>query len=360
MDRRRWIASGRLALGVVISFVFLYFAMRHIQWVDLWRLFRKASCLYVIPAFLLLMLINWIRAYRWRVLMYPDRQLSLPRLFRYVNIGYFFNNVLPAKAGEVVRGYLTGRVLAGGIGHAVSTLLIERLLDVLTLVVFLIVLLPFIDLPNWAARGGLVLGVAAIGGTVVLLVLHRFGQKGVDWVWRIVGRLPVVGHPRLRSVLLNLVEGFGVLATGKLLPGIVISSLLIWCGYGSLNYLFLAVFRMTDLSFSAAALVLVATGLSMVVPSSPGAMGVFEWAAVQALAVYGVQQSVAFGYALGLHTFTNVALIVVGLVGLMREGLSYTSIREAVGQAAVERSGGDSASTRGASGKQGGTPHEGA
>jgi uncharacterized membrane protein YbhN (UPF0104 family) len=87
---------------------------------------------------------------------------------------------------------------------------------------------------------------------------------------------------------------------------------------------------MVHLPFSAAALVLCATGFSMVLPSSPGAMGVFEWAAVQALSVYGVDQTSAFGYALGLHAFTNISLILFGLLGLMREGLSYRHIRQEV------------------------------
>ena len=104
------------------------------------------------------------------------------------------------------------------------------------------------------------------------------------------------------------------------MPGILISSALIWLGYAMFNYILMAAFRMTHLPFGAAALVLCATGFSMVIPSSPGAMGVFEWAGVQALAVYGVEQSLAFGYTLGLHIFTNLALILFGLIGLARRG----------------------------------------
>jgi uncharacterized membrane protein YbhN (UPF0104 family) len=179
-------------------------------------------------------------------------------------------------------------------------------------------------------RGGLLFGAAAIGGTLVLIVLSRFGDKGVNWLWRLIGRLPLLGHPRLKAALQNLVNGFGVLTQAKLLPGIAASSVLIWLGYALFNYTLMAAFRMTHLPFAAAALVLCATGFSMVIPSSPGAMGVFEWAAVQALTVYGVAQSPAFGYALGLHTYTNVVLIIFGLVGFAREGLSYAQIRSQV------------------------------
>ena len=325
MHRRR-----RLLIGMAISLVFLYLTVRNLRPGELWALFREANYIYLVPALAVLVAINWTRAYRWRLLMHPDQHLPLAQVYRFVNIGYLFNNILPAKAGEVVRGYLAGRLIAGGIGQAVSTLLIERLLDVLTVVLLLMVLIPLIELPLWVMRGGLLFGAVAVVGTVVLVVLSRLGTKGVDWVWRFVGRVPLVGHPKLKAVLQNLTEGFAVLTNLRLLPGVVVSSLLIWFGYALFNYILMAVFRLTQLPFMAAALVLCATGFSMVVPSSPGAMGVFEWAAVQALAVFGIESSVAFGYALGLHTFTNVVLILFGLVGLAREGLSYAQIHSQV------------------------------
>lgn len=318
----------RLVLGLAISVVFLYFAMRGISWHELWDLFRQANYLYLIPAFFLLILINWVRAYRWRLLMYPHGHLSLLRVFHIVNIGYSFNNVFPAKAGEVVRAYLVGRVIPGGIGQAISTLLIERLLDVLSVVILLVFLIPFVSLPEAVAKGGLLFGSVAIGGTIVLLILSRFGEQGIEWLWRFVGRVPLIGHPKVKVALRNLLEGFGVLRVSRLLPGVLLSSALVWLGYAAFNYLLMAVFRMTELSFLAAALVLCATGLSMVVPSTAGAIGVFEWAAMQALAVYGVGESRAFGYAFGLHAFTNVTLILFGLVGLVAEGLSYERLRK--------------------------------
>jgi uncharacterized membrane protein YbhN (UPF0104 family) len=195
----------------------------------------------------------------------------------------------------------------------------------------LLIILPFVDLPTWVVRGGVVFGSAAILGTVVLVVLSRFGERGVDWVWRLVGSIPLVGHPKVRRAVASLLEGFGVLTNGKLLPKIALASFLVWLGYAAFNYILMAAFRMTYLPLASAGLVLCATGFAMVVPSSPGAMGVFEWAAVQALSVYGVGDTTAFGYAFGLHMFTNISLIIFGLIGLAREGLSYSQIRSQAG-----------------------------
>jgi hypothetical protein len=320
----------RLLVGIAVSLLFLYLAMRDIQWDELGRLFQTASYLYLIPALIITLVNNWIRAYRWRLLMYPDTHLPVRHVFWIVNVGYLFNNILPAKAGEVVRGYLVGREISGGLGQAVSTLLIERLLDVLAVVVILVALIPFVALPPWLAQGGTLFGAAAIGGTILLLVLARIGDRGVDWVWRLVGRLPLVGDIRLKQAMHNLVRGLRVLTLPHLLPRILISSAAIWVGYASMAYVFLAVFHMAYLPIGAALLVLCATGFGMMVPALPGGMGVYQWAAVQALAMYGVEQSAAFGYALGMHIFTILVLNALGLAGMVIQGLSYGNIRSEV------------------------------
>ena len=320
----------RLVLGIAISLIALGFALRGIDWRKLWAVYRGANYVYVVPALLLCILINWVRAYRWRLLIYPYGDLSLGRLFSIVNIGYLFNNILPAKAGEVVRGYLVGRMIPGGMARAISSLLIERLLDVLALVLFLLGLMPFLEMPAEVIVGARVLGSVSVVGLVVLLVLSKFGDRGLEWVWRFVGRVRWIGHPKVRRALEDLLVGFRVLTVGRLLPGIVLSSLAIWLGYGLVNHIVLAVFRMIHLPVTAAPFVLCATGFSMVVPSSPGAVGVWEAAVVLALSVYGVAQSEAFGYAFGLHALTNVTLIVLGLWGLRSESLTYADVRAKV------------------------------
>jgi len=326
-----------LVLGISISLIALYAVWRYVGLTNLaslrgffgrlWGVYRGGNYLYIAPALVLLLFINWARAYRWRLLVHSSEHLPLGRLFSIVNIGYLFNNILPAKAGELVRGYLLGRMIPGGIAQALSSLLIERLLDVLVLVVFVLALMPLVDVPPFLISAGRLLGLVSACGVVALAVLARVGDQGLDWIWRFLGRVPWVGHPKVKGALRDLLVGFRVLTVGRLLPGILLWSLVIWVGYALFNYLILAVLRMTYLPLTAAAFVLCATGFAMVLPSSPGAVGVFETAAVLALSVYGVDKSQAVGYAFGLHALTNIALILLGLWGLGSEGLTYADVR---------------------------------
>lgn len=326
----------RLIVGIVVSLACLYYVVRGIDPAKLWEVFRGANYWFVLPAVTGIAVISLVRAARWRMLVYPNTEVPLGRLYSLVNIGYLFNNVLPAKVGEVVRGVLLGRMISGGFAQAVSSLLIERLLDVLALVGCVVIMIPFVQLPEWASRGGMLLGGVAIAGTLVLVLLARYGERGLEWVWRYVGRVPFVGRPRVRRILDAIIAGFRPLTVPRLIPGIVLWSVAIWGGYALLNYTMLAVFRMTSLPFSAAMFVLCATGFGMVVPSSPGAMGVFEGAAVVALSFFGVDQALGFAYAFGLHAVTNIALILLGLWGLRSESLTWSGVRAQVSGATSE------------------------
>lgn len=325
--RVRW----RLLLGISISALSLYLLLRNTDWRELWQVFRTANYWWLLPAVLVLLSTSYTRARRWKLLIDPAAPLNVRRLFHIVNIGYLFNNTLPAKLGELVRAWLVGQVVEGGFARALSTLIVERLLDVLCVVVLLVLLLPFVTLPAWAARAGLVFGTIAVAGMAALIALAYHGSRGVDWLWRFAGRLPVIGSPRVRGWLESLLTGLRPLTQPHLAPAIILWSAALWLGYALLNYTLLAAFRMTgQVSFAVSAFVLVATGFGMMIPSSPGAMGVFEAAVVVSLGLYGVETSQAFAYGFGLHMFTNLGLILFGIVGLRAVSLSFREVSSQV------------------------------
>lgn len=319
----RW----RLILGIGVSVLCLYLVVRGIDWSKLWSVYSTANYWFLLPAVLVILGCSYARARRWKLLIGPAERISITRLFHIVNIGYLFNNLLPAKVGELVRAYLVGRSIKGGFAKALSTLIVERLLDVLCVVILLVILIPFVALPAWATRAGLVFGAIAILGMTMLVVLARFGERGLNWLWGFLGRLPLIGKPRVRGWLANLIAGLKPLTELRLVPGIALWSVVLWFGYALLNYTLLAAFRMTgSVSFALSSFALCATGFGMIVPSSPGAMGVFEGAVVLAFGLYGVDSSQAFAYAFGLHMFTNLGLIVLGLIGLRAESLSFGQV----------------------------------
>lgn len=320
----------RVALGILLSLLFLYLSIQGIDWAEFARLFKGAAYGYLLLAFLVIVFLSWLRGLRWHYLTRRDPGITVGTLFHLMNISYFFNNTLPAKAGEFVRGYLAGRQLTGGYGQAASSLLIGALLDVLSMIIILVGLLPVLEIPGWIRQGGLIFGALAIGGTALLLIIARKGQRGLDWAWSYIGRIPKVGTPGIKAAFTQLINGFGLLLEWRYVLPIILTTVILWVVSAGLNYIMMLVFHMGALPFSAALMVLCATGFSMMVPSSPGAVGVFEWAGVQGLLIFSVEQSAAFAYMLGLHLFTNLTLILLGLVGMVAQGLTYAHVKSVV------------------------------
>ena len=256
----------------------------------------------------------WIRAWRWYYLFPPG---SRPRrLFSAVMIGYMANNILPLRAGEVVRVYIASRH-GPRFWTSVATLVVERVLDGLAvglMLAFLFLALPMPGELRWPAAIflvadglatiALVLVAAAPGGCAAVLrvLLHR---------WRNLER-------RSLDVLGTMSEGLqGVRARSHLLP-IAASSVGIWLVLAVAVWTGLHAAHL-DLPLSASWAVLGFMGLGVSLPSSPGYIGVIQAATVLALALYAVPRAEALSFSLVFHAAQYFPVTIYGLVLLLVE-----------------------------------------
>lgn len=243
-------------------------------------------------------------------------------------IGYMANNVLPLRAGEVVRVYVVARRWSGtgamSMGQAfwlvLATLVVERIFDSLTLVLIIGVLILLVPVPpalEWAA--GVVLAIDVAGIAVLAVAAHAPGLAH-----RLIGRL-LRRWPALERRLLPLLETAlrgleGVRTPGHALP------LAAWtvAAWGIPAVAAWAMLRAVhlDLPLVAGWVVLAAVGVGISLPSAPGYVGVFHAAVALALGIFGVSPAAAVGYALLLHASQFVPITLVGWAALLREQLS--------------------------------------
>lgn len=101
--------NKQLWATVLITGLSLYFALNNISWQDVIRSFRAVQPLWLIPSVIMVLLGTWVRGIRWASLFNEDSPFSTIELSKVVVIGYMFNNLFPARLGEIVRVYLLGR-----------------------------------------------------------------------------------------------------------------------------------------------------------------------------------------------------------------------------------------------------------
>ena len=323
----RFLRSPLFWLGLLVSLATLFFALRGLHWGEVADASREADYLFLLPAAVVMFVSLYFRAIRWAVLFHPVTHVRLGALMGAMNVGYSVNNLLPLRVGELVRAYLIGEAQKVSTAHALSTIVVERVLDVLTVVLMLVLLLPFINVPAWAT----VPAVAA--GTVFLLLaaalatpsLARHWALGmVDWVSR---PLPAPYQARSRRAAEWVMEGFSVLSKPTVLAQGIFWSFAAWSSSALMMFIVQRAFDL-GLGFEAGPFVLATTSLAMLVPASPGYIGTFELAVIKGLeGVFDVESNTAASYALVQHAFLFVAPMIIAAVYLWRERQAWQQMR---------------------------------
>jgi glycosyltransferase 2 family protein len=304
-----------LVAGLLLSVFFTYLAVKDVDWDVFWDGLRTSDYWWLAPAFVVLAVSVWVRAVRWRSLFLPARRPPVAATTRALIIGQFFNNILPARAGEAARIVVLNQETGTSRAETLGTAVAERIADLLVLLLLLFVALPFLPELTWLRAAGalaLIL-VALIAATTV--VLRRFSHRPLGFLLRPLARLPAIGREQTDRVASRLVEGLHALERPERAGPAVGLTIASWLLIG-LSYWFVLLAFEPDLGFDAAILVLVTTSLSLVIPSLPASVGVFEAAAIVALRPYGVDDSRALSFAVVLHALNLVPYLIAGYVVL--------------------------------------------
>lgn len=319
-----------ILLGVLVSAVALWWALRGIEWGAVRTRIADVHPWILVAAVAVATLTFPIRALRWRFLLRADdgTPLSWPALWHPVAIGFMANNILPARLGEVVRGYTASRVAPVRFTAAVTSVAVERVFDALTLAALFAVALLGPGVPAGLGIGAKV-RIAGILGVVALGVLTTaaFRPDLAERITRAV--LPRGGiTDRLVGLLRGLLQGLTALHDPKRLAAVVVGSLVLWvtnalsfglafAAFGLPGDLWTALIAQTFVVFAVAA------------PSTPGYVGVLELAVVAALTLYGVPKDAALAAAVTYHVATFIPIILLGGWSLVRTGLSLGELRGA-------------------------------
>ena len=314
-------------IGLAISLGALYLAFRGLHWKDVGQALADANYWLLALAVLLVLVTILTRSIRWGVLFYPRRGLGLGHLFGSLNVGYSVNNIAPMRLGEVVRAYALRETERVSLAHALSTILVERTLDTLTVIGILVITLPFVDAPSWARTPVLVAGpiFLTLGVLLALLSAAREGaMRVVSWSVRF---LPERFRSGVEQAADAAIEGFGTLRQPWVLTQALAWSVLSWMSSALFVYVTIRAFGM-DLPFTAGMFVMATTSLGMAVPGLPGYIGVYHAIAIKSLTgPFGVERTAAASFALVSHAIMYVTPMVLAAVYLWRERSTWRRVR---------------------------------
>jgi hypothetical protein len=228
-------------------------------------------------------------------------------------VGYFYNSILPARAGEAARVLVLKQRSSAPAVEIVGTVVLERLYDVVVILVIFFAAEPWLPHVSWfgaAALAAIVLaGLIAAAATVLAV----YGDRSVRLLLRPLKRFAWFSGTRLDRTVDELTHGLSGLRHGTVALEAFLWTVLAWMLSALSAYIVSLSFHL-HLSFACGVLVVVAVGLGMILPSPPGAVGVFEGAALIALKAFRVPHSSALPYALVLHAVNFIPFVLVGAV----------------------------------------------
>jgi len=340
----QWQLWVGLAVGLAcLAIVFIFFAKPG----DIIDNLRHVHLGYLLLGALGVVLFLVIRAVRWRFMLagdgasgHDDSGPAAPpyaQVFHIQNIGYMLTQLLPLRLGDVARAILIGNVPPVTIARGLSTMVVERLLDML----FIVVLLPFTlsgipSLPEWMRSFALFSGFAALAGIVVLVIAANQRARTVrlaDWVLQ---RLPFLHREtwvRRADELLVGLKSLTSLRDGALL---LVLSVLVWLPVLAAYYFTLRAVGLTP-TLALTGFVVCAAAFSVAVPSTPGQAGPYHVAVIAALQLAGQPATASASFAFLYHIMNIVVMVLMGLWGIAGTGVTFRNVLDSARSFAARR-----------------------
>jgi uncharacterized protein (TIRG00374 family) len=270
----------------------------------------------------------YARCQRWKILLERTHGRTIPMMPIYSSsaIGFMANMVLPFRVGDIARPLLAARGARLPVASTFATSIVERVLDLLALAIFGLGIVFFADVPpeiKKSAQVAAVLAIVTFSAAIVVVVRREVVLPKLDHLWR---RIPKVGPVVLRLEH-EFVDGMAPIAEPLLLVRLFAWSMWIWF---SIAISFAVGFRAAgiDVPFIGGGItVSTIVALAVAFPSAPAFVGQFEWGCKVALEqIHGVDGSAAIGYSILVHTTQFFTQVLLGVIFLAREGLTFRDL----------------------------------
>ena len=324
------VVNRRTLIALAISLVFLALVFWSIDFDEFIDAFAEANYLWLIPAVIVYFLAFTLRAWRWQSLLAHLGGVTLGRSYFVATIGYAANNVLPLRLGEFVRAYLLRRNPGLDMTASLATIAVERILDGLTLLLWLGIGLLFFasmwELSPLLTFAAQLAAVVFIGAGVAVMLAVLFPDAAMRAAGRITRPLPERYATRVMGIVESLLHGFAALKDARKIPFWFVISNAVWAGE-ALVYVLVAIAMGVDANLVVLCVAVAASNLATAVPSSSGGIGPFELLAKETLVRAGVGAGLAAAYAVAIHATLWVPVTIAGAALLIIEG---APLREAL------------------------------
>lgn len=316
----------KFSIGLFFSGAGLVYAFRQFNWTEFINLLQGVNYWYLVGAVVLQLAAVWVRALRWKWLLAPIKNIPTKLLFDATMIGYFGNNVLPLRMGELLRAYVVSNNSSISTSKVIGTLIVDRILDFLAVMILAILFLFFSDLitiPRWIVIFSIIL---ILGLFITVLII---GNKNPDWN-SIKRRLKIfqsnVGS-KIYDIITNIISGLSVLNKASNKIGIYGFIVLLWTMY-YISFLLIIKGVNLELSIMNAGILYVLLTLSISIPAAPGYIGTYHATCVAVLTnIYNINLNASQAFAVLSHAVIFIPFVTIGAIFFLKNSLKFSKLK---------------------------------
>jgi len=319
----------KIIIGIVVSFVFLYFTFRLVDFQEMLNAIKAANYLWLIPAFATMMFSHWLRAVRWRYLLEPIKPIKINPVFSALMIGYAANNIFPLRMGEFLRAVAIGKSQKISKSSAFATVFVERfILDFVPLLLILALTFSLFAsiLGDEIKYGGYLVSLITCFVIALVIVLVKWTDATIEKLRHI---LPAKLFKFVEHFLPSFTKGCMVFKKAEHYLAITVLTFLVWALYILSIYFSFFVFDFPGkygLDISATLVVLVFASFGIMIPASPGYVGTFHYFCALSLNALGagIPDGEVKSFALVSHLMNILPISIIGLIYFWRENLHFS------------------------------------
>lgn len=310
-------------IGITLSLLFLWLAFRKVNFDEVGYALRNANYLYFALAFFLSGAGFLIRAYRWKIMLSPIKDIRFGKVFRAITIGFMANAILPMRLGEVIRALTLGYDEKISRSAALATIVVERMFDIFVLLFLFAIFLVLIPFPPEIRKVSLVvfaIGILAISVILFLITKPKLISKLFNFLPERIGQ-------KFQKTFLYFIEGLKIVKEKKLNFLVIILSFCLWGYIAIINFTVFQVLKI-ELPLYAAFIVMITVCLGISIPSAPGFVGTFHYFAILGLSIFNISKDTGLSFGILSNLIGFIPVVLIGFVCLQRMGLSLRKVTQ--------------------------------
>jgi uncharacterized protein (TIRG00374 family) len=304
--------NKKVIFGIVISVVLVWLSVRGIKFQDVLNDLEEIKLSYVFLFIILMVFMQYLRSYRWGVILQPLEKIDQLSLFSVTSVGFLAIAAIPARIGELARPYLISRRSSIKMSSALGTIIVERILDSFTVLTMALIVLFFIDLPPWMIKASIIFSLFALALYCFILFLILRRDAALKFINIILNKLPGKLANKIDSLIHHFIDGLAIITNVKLLLYLFILSAVIWLLDVLAIYILLQAFDF-DLPVIASFILMIIIIIGIAIPTAPGFIGNWHYSCVLALGIFGLAKTDALSFAVVHHFLSMVIVLVLGI-----------------------------------------------